>query len=358
MSSGTQTGPGPLSLIKKVVFIAEMKNPSASGRQRAWALSESRLEVHAVDVADYPSALGRYASHLARMTRQYHLRYDRKKLELDILALCQQVVPDLIWFEWPRYLTPHFLTRLKSAFPKTFLISFQDDNPFGTRRHDFWHWKNYLQSVPHFDLHLVKRPSDIEKLKQYGATRSRLWLHGIYRPIFHPPEGAVEKRYPVSFVGTCLDDRSRLFEFLLAKENLPVHVFGNSWQKRSTLPRRFPELFHPAVEGDPYAEVIQKSHLCLGLVSSSNRDEWTMRTFEIPGCAGALVAERTPMHESLFREGEEAIFFSNETECAEAIRKLLADSSHAENMGTAAYHRCVRDNHFLEERMRALLSEL
>jgi hypothetical protein len=350
--------PTPTLAQRRVVFVGDLSYSTSSGAQRSWAMTKCGLDVVNIHTANYHAPLGRIGGYWAKFTRRFEAYYRQDDLERDILASCETQAPDLIWFEWPRSFAPEFFRRLKAAHPRSILISFQDDNPFGTRHGDSWHWRRYIQSVPLFDLHLCKRTSDIENLQGLGARNCRLWMHGIYRPLFEPPARHVEKIYPASFVGTCFDERVSLFEYLIARCKLPVHVFGSHWQKRSDLPRRFPSQFHPEITGDEYVKVIQQSLVCIGLVSSSNDDEWTMRTFEIPGTGGMLLAQRTPMHEALFREGIEAMFFSSHEECASAIRELLAEPKRALGIGTAAYRRCVQENRFLEERMKELLEAL
>jgi len=340
------------------VFVGDFSYSTSSGAQRSWAMKQCGLDVAHIDMARYRAQLGRIGGYWARVTRRFEAYYRQDDLERDIIASCENKTPHLIWFEWPRSFAPRFFRDLKAAHPRATLISFQDDNPFGARHGDSWQWRNYIQSVPLFDLHLVKRVSDVENLRRLGARNCRLWMHGIYQPLFKPPSGDIEKIFPVSFVGTCLDDRVGLFRYLIAQCKLPIHVFGSHWQRRSDLPRRFPSQFHPEIIGDEYVKVIQKSLVCIGLVSSSNEDEWTMRSFEIPGCGAMLLAQRTPAHEALFREGLEAMFFSSKDECARAIRLLLSEPKRARSIGMAAYRRCVQEKRFLEERMKDLLSVL
>ncbi len=340
------------------VFIGELDVQTRSGVQRSWALEQCGVDVINIDTTKYHASIGRLGAGWARLTKRFQLLYDQRRLESDILAVCTATSPAIIWFEWPRSFQPDFLERVKYACPAAKLISFQDDNPFGTRHGDAWQWKNYIRCIPLFDLHLVKRQSDLENLAAHGAHNCRLWMHGIYTPLFSPPATGIKKRYPVSFIGTCFDDRVQFFDFLIGRCHLPVHVFGSHWNRRSDLPRRFPQFFHSEVTGPNYAHVIHQSTVCIALLSNSHRDDWSLRTFEIPGCAGMMLAQRTPVHETMFQEGAEAMFFSTVEECATAIRGLLAEPERATRMGEAAYARCLTERRHIESRMSELLSDL
>lgn len=341
----------------KAIFVADLSNTSASGIQRLWAMEECGIEVFVFNKEKYKSILGNWAGYIARSLKEPRLLRDCNQLEQELINLCERVHPEIVWIEWAKEIRPKVLLRIKSIISRPLLISFQDDNPWGDRQKDKWIWKQYFKTIPEFDLHLVKRQSDVDNLRALGAKSCRLWEHGIYQPLFFPSQTLEEKKYPVSFVGTCLDKREYLIRYLL-ENGIPIHVFGNLWQKKSDLPRLFPTHFHPAVEGKAYADVIRQSQICLGLVSHSNHDEWTMRTYEVPGCAGLLLAERTPKHEELFREGYEAEFFSTPEECMIKLMNLLPKQEQCRIMGEASYYRFVKNNLTIEARMLVFLKTI
>jgi len=341
----------------KIVFVADLKVPSASGRQRLWALQQCGAEVTVLDKQNYPSALGRWGGHVARLLSRPRLMKNSAKLERDLLALCEKVQPDILWYEWPKEIRPPVLKAIKKLPHAPLLISFQDDNPWGTRHGDRWMWNDYFKVAKEFAIHLVKRPQDIVNLGKVGASGCRMWVHGVYTPLFHPAADGAEKKYPVSFVGNCMDKRAQFVGRLLEK-GIPIHVFGPRWDQRSDLPKQYPANFHPAVHGEPYAEVLQQSLISLGLISESNEDEWSMRTFEVPGCAGLLLGERTPSHTRWFQEGRDAEYFSTEDECAEKLDRLLATPVECKTMGRNAYETCMSNKWLLENRMQTFLDEL
>lgn len=341
----------------KILFVANLKNPSASGRQRLWALQQCNDDTFVFDKSNYPSKLGRFSGPVSKILKHPSFMRDDISLGKALLTLAKQINPDIIWIEWATDLRPEILNELRVLDSQPVLISFQDDNPWGERHGDRWMWKNYFKVAPLFDLHLVKRESDIINLKALGAKNFRIWKHGVYSPLFHPLVSFATKKYPVSFVGTCIDGRAELIEYLLAN-NIDIHVFGNRWRQRSSLPKRYPANFHPSVEGEEYASVIHQSQICLGLVSHSNQDEWTMRTYEVPGSAGLLLAERTPTHLSLFEEDKEIAFFSTSHECLEKLQNLITNPKLCFDMGKMAYQKC-KDNHFtLEDEMQHFLNEI
>jgi spore maturation protein CgeB len=305
----------------KLVFVGSLSNISASGRQRLWALEQNKISVTVINKDEYNK--GKWTNRFVRLFKLSSCLVN-KKLEKDILECCEKIVPDIIWVEWPREISAVLLIKLKNISSIPFLISFQDDNPWGNRKKDFWMWNNYLKNIPYFDLHLVKRESDIENIKALGGKRCYMWRHGVYSPLFNTPKFMPETKYPVSFVGTCMDNRVEIIEFLLVN-NIDIHVFGNKWKERGDLSVRFPNNFHAAVEGSQYAEVIKNSQICLGLVSESNLDEWTMRSYEVPGCSRLLIAQDTNEHQKLFEGFNKDILFNSNTDCLNLIEYFLTN---------------------------------
>jgi spore maturation protein CgeB len=83
----------------------------------------------------------------------------------------------------------------------------------------------------------------------------------------------------------------------------------------------------------------------LVLLNGQNADLHTTRSAEIPAVGTAMCAPRTPHHQQLYKEGEEAIFFDGADDCAEACKRLLADDGRRPAIADAGHRRivCERD---------------
>lgn len=258
--------------------------------------------------------------------------------------------PDVAWLEWPKLLRADTLSQARVRLPRCRFVAFYDDNPFGGRTDELWQWELFFEAIPEFDLHLVKRRSDVAELRLRGARRAELFMHGCYEPLFHPRQGRSRQIHQVSFVGTALDHRVPFVRRLIARERIPLQVFGHRWE-RTLLYHLRRKHFHRSALGQAYVEVIRDSRISLGFVSSSNRDEYTMRTFEIPACMGFMLAERTPAHQALFKEGTEAEFFASVEECADKARFYLRDEVARHRIAQAGYQRCLDSDYSLRRRM-------
>jgi hypothetical protein len=343
----------------KILFSAGLDGEWKSGWQRCQCLKELGHEIVSFDQDVY----FRRAS-CSRSVRLFTGRfYDQRIVEefnRDILAALLQAKPDFAWLEWPMLLDRDTIAQAAARLPQCKWISFQDDNPFGSRPGERKRWEMFLDAVPQYDLHFVKRQADVAELQRRGAKSTRIFRHGFYEHLFRPAlYDEVERglQRDVSFVGSPLDHRTAIISDLLSRYDVPLHVYGNRWQRTLVYHRRRRN-FSPAVLGRDYVRVICGSRICLGFVSSSNRDEYTMRTFEIPACKGFFLAERTPAHQELFAEGKEAEFFGSAEECAEKVRFYLRNEQARQSIAENGYRRCLRDDYSLNRRMREAVQDI
>src|SRR6185437_9057404 len=100
-----------------------------------------------------------------------------------------------------------------------------------------------------------------------------------------------------------------------------------------------------------YREAIWRSKINLSFITHSNQDEFVHKSFEIAGCGGFLLAERSAGHLERFREGEEAVFFSSFEECVEKIRRYLPDEVARARIAAAGHARAVRDGYHNDRQM-------
>jgi hypothetical protein len=222
-------------------------------------------------------------------------------------------------------------------------INYNHDDPFGTR--DGRKWDQYRRCLPQYDLVAVVREENIAEAFALGARR----VIRVFRPcdpVAHGPLTltATELRdwaAEVVFVGNWFPERGP-FVLQLREVGVPVTVRGDDWQRAPEWDRLRNLWRGPAVHGADYVRAIQSSKVALGLLSKGNRDRHTTRSSEIPFMGGAaFCAERTDEHELLYRNGEEAMLWSNPEECAELCRTLLADEPLRLRMVAAARRRVL-----------------
>jgi hypothetical protein len=180
------------------------------------------------------------------------------------------------------------------------------------------------KAIPSWDLVLTPRDFAVDELYASGAKRVEC-LRFAYDPTLSFPPASSELDATLAnsaaFVGTCMPERVAPLEALAAR--VPLAVFGNRWNVGPESALR--DCLRPATFGSGLRVINASAGVNVAFVAKANRDQHTMRTFEIPACGGFLLAERTPVHADVFREDEEAVFFGSQEELVEKSVRYLGD---------------------------------
>jgi spore maturation protein CgeB len=249
-------------------------------------------------------------------------------------------------------------------------VSYMIDNAFGPRRDPGW--RLYMKDIPHFDLHVVQRDKNIADYRERGA-RDVIKIQTAYEPTVHFPEPEGESRgggdayeardaardRGVSFIGTSYDDRPEFLTRLWRECGFPVVISGDKmWNARLDAEAAKALYTGGELYGAAYREAIWRSKINLSFITHSNQDEFVHKSFEIAGCGGFLLAERSAGHMAKFREDEEAVFFSDFAECAAKIRRYLPDAAARGRIAAAGHERAVRDGYGNDAQMAKILERV
>ena len=336
----------------KILYAAGM-SPNDSSLYRLWALERLGHQVIPFNAFDYvPRNMV-----MRKIAQRLVTGPGVARLNRDILHIAEREKPDILWADKLLYMRPQTLDRLRALGVAT--VSYMIDNPFGPRQDPGW--RLYMKDIPHYDLHVVQRDRNILDYTSRGA-RDVIKIQTAYEPTIHfpPPEGwsDADRDRGVSFIGTPYDNRAQFLTRLWKEFNLPVTVSGGLvWkpalgsEATAAIYRGNGELYR-----DEYREGIWRSKINLSFITHSNCDEFVHKSFEIAGCGGFLLAERSDGHKQRFREDEEAVFFSTIEECVEKIRRYLPDEAARTRIAAAGHARAVRDGYH-NDRQVALIVE-
>jgi hypothetical protein len=324
------------------ILYASGLSPNDSSLYRLWALERLGHEVVPLNAYAYLSknALARKIAH--RLAAGPGV----DRLNRDLIETAARERPDLLWTDKLLWMRPRTLDLLRAMGIAT--VSYMIDNPFGPRQDPGW--RLYLKDIPHYDLHVVQRDKNILDYTSRGA-RNVVKIQTAYEPTLHfaPPVGwsDADRDRDVSFIGTPYDDRAQTLTRLSRECGFPVTISGNPRQWTRALDREaFARLFR---EGElyqqQYREAIWRSRINLSFLTHSNQDEFVHKSFEIAGCGGFLLAERSAGHMQRFKEEEEAVFFTGFEELVQKIRRYLPDEASRRRIAAAGNLRAARDGY-------------
>jgi spore maturation protein CgeB len=220
-----------------------------------------------------------------------------------------------------------------------------------------------MKTIPHYDLHVVQRDKNILDYTSRGA-RDVIKIQTAYEPTLHfaPPDGwsDADRDRDVSFIGTPYDDRAETLTRLWRDCGFHVTVSGNtrSWT-RAFEPDAFKAIFRDGeLYRDDYRNAIWRSRINLSFLTHSNQDEFVHKSFEIAGCGGFLLAERSEGHLQRFKEDEEAVFFSTFDELATKIRRYLPDEAARNRIARAGNLRAARDGYHNDRQVELIIERM
>ena len=276
-----------------------------------------------------------------------------KSINIKLKNFIEDYQPDIIWVFKGMEVFPETLKWAKEKHIK--LINFNPDNPFiftGSGSGN----SNVSRSIGLYDIHFTYNHNTKKELeKKYKIPT--FWLPFGYDISEVQYQDALRENeiLKTCFIGT--PDFTRV-EFLkeIAKSGIKVDLFGNHW-KNHVNHKNF--TIHPAVYGNELLAHLHKYRIQLNPLRIHNVDSHGMRSFEVPGIGGLMLAPRTTEHVKFFEEGKESFFYSTTHEAISRINEILALTSEETTMlRKNARQRCITSGYSYENRTEEVLTIL
>jgi spore maturation protein CgeB len=338
----------------KILYAAGL-SPNDSSLYRLWALERLGHQVIPFNSYGYVSR----NPLVRKVAYRLVIGSGVDRLNRDLIEIAERERPDLLWADKLLRMRPKTLDRLRAMGVAT--VSYMIDNPFGPRRDPGW--RLYMKDIPHYDLHVVQRDKNISDYKARGA-RDVIKIQTAYEPTLHfaPPAGwsDADRNREVSFIGTPYDDRARTLHRLSSEFGFPVTISGSPMHwGRALEPAAFKALYREGeLHQQQYREAVWRSRINLSFLTHSNQDEFVHKSFEIAGCGGFLLAERSEGHRQRFKEDEEAVFFTGFDELVEKIRRYLPDEAARQRIAAAGNLRAARDGYYNDRQVQLILDRV
>ena len=305
-----------------------------------------------------------YHSFWHRIQYRLHIGPTVCRIYRRLKRLAVSVRPDIVWFYNVQLIAPSVVISLKESLPNAIFVQYANDNPFSSAA-KLGLWRNYLNSIPHFDVHFSYRSSNIAEYQGCGAQSIHL-LRSYFIPEEDYPvaqdEIPARFRCDVVFAGHYEDDgRVEMLE-AICRAGYRLNLFGGGWDAAlpklntdSPLRAKYP--ISPVTKAD-YRYAICGAKVALCFLSTLNQDAYTRRNFQIPAMKVAMLSEYTDDLAALFKEDAEAVFFRDMRELISKLTKLLKDDAWRQSVAEAGNAKVYVAGHDVISRMGIFLDDL
>lgn len=338
---------------KKILFVGDL-NEYGRCLQRYKTLIDLGCEVIGISSVPVPWRPILDTTLYERITWKLGFPADLSSANKKILEQIKKKKFDIVWIEKGNTIRPKTLRFIKNFFPNIKLISCSEDDMYSIHNRSlFYQW-----GLCYYDVVFTTKVYNLSELKLLGAKRTELFLDAYNENIHHPmilsEEEKIKFSCDVSCIGAFEEDRAmKMLD--LARRGIKIVVWGNGWgswvNKHPNLIVKNEHLFK-----EDYAKAISGSKINLCFLRKINRDEVTSRSVEIPACGGFMAAERTKRHLDFFQEGEEVVFFDNNDELYNLIKKYLSNDEARKKIAEAGRKRCIKSGYNYKTQLQKMLS--
>ena len=338
----------------RILFVGQTA-PGSRTLQRIRVLGEMGHDVTIVPTQRAGSTYEDAPSLVARVRHRLRIPSDEAGANTAILAHLAGAPADILWLDRAVAIRAATLGEAKRRAPSIRVLWYAEDDMMNPHHLSRW----IERALPRFDLWVTTKSMNAEPHEMPAkGVRRVLFVDNSYDPMIHRPvpiSPAEEQAYgsDVSFVGTYELERARSLA-LLARQGFDVRIWGNGWQRMKDRPPGL-RLEERPVYDDEYAKVVAASRINLCFLRKENRDLQTCRSIEIPAMGGLMAHERNAEIARMFKEGEEAVYFDNDTELAEKCRGLLADDTRRQCIAERGYRAVTAGGYRHHDRLAQIL---
>jgi len=224
---------------------------------------------------------------------------------------------DIIWIFKGMEIFPETLKKLKAKTKN--LINYNPDNPFifsGVGSGNL----NIKNSITLYDLHLTYDAWIKEQIESKFKIKTEILPFGFDEKAIADSElNNVEEVLAVCFLGNPDSYRAPVIKSLL-RQGVKVHLYGNNWEKY--IQHNLAEIHQP-VYGLDFYKTLRKYRVQLNIMRVHNLNSHNMRSIEIPGAGGVMLAPKTLDHLAFFETDKEIFIYEGNASLALEAKRIL-----------------------------------
>lgn len=246
-------------------------------------------------------------------------------------------------------LFPHTIAELKKK--TRLLCCYNPDHPFKFFSEGSGN-ENILKSIQFYDIYFSYARRIATDLQSRYKVGSYVVPFG-YDSASFPPESDQGKQFGDKWLFIGAFDNARAL-FLKRLDESDIDIYGDSkWisRNRNNIVGKKYYRGKPLYNVD-YKQAIRYSNGVFNLLRRQNLEEQShnMRTFEVPGYGGVLIANRTEEQMSFFEDNKEAVYFDSIDELKDKLHYLRKHPRRIEEIKSAALERSKRSGYSYADR--------
>ena len=284
------------------------------------------------------------------------------KLNYTIVIQALYLKVDTVFFWRPTKVLPLTVWILNKL--QILTVSYNNDDPFNKAFKSnlkymlTWFW--YRRSIKHFEFNYFYRNVNCSEAKKFKIKHSDIFMPYFIpwndRPLELTQEENKQYYCDVVFVGHFEYDLRDEYLAYLLQYSVNLKIWGGeNWRESKYLREAYDVSSITRAVGRNYSKALCASKIALVFLSRLNRDTYTRRCFEIPAHKICMLAERTDDLLRLFKEDEEACFFSSKEELLLKVQWLLKNPSKRSEIAEAGYKRVYQSQHDILSRVNTLI---
>lgn len=214
---------------------------------------------------------------------------------------------------------------------------------------------DYLSYEKNWDFIFTNKSYNVPEIQ--SRTKSKVVLfQNAYNPTLHLKNKAFKSRFwDIGFIGANRSDRDKLPRQLQNTSHLKIVVAGPRWKRSYPLGVRG-IVFMPEVLNYEYTKLGNNIKAGFCLLNSSNRDDITTRSYELPALGQLVIGKKTKKHEELLENGKEAFWFDTTEEMINFSREILKNKSKSQKVSIAGFKRITQGSNSYRDRANQILT--
>ncbi len=248
----------------------------------------------------------------------------------EAVEVAQRVRPALIFAVKCSFFHPETILQIRKSVGVPFVNHYPDHPYIGIRwdpREASALRRDLIEVLRQYSIVWMWERSLVERLRRDGVEAK--YLPFAVDPEISRPQSVAEGlhcdachlTHDVAFVATYT--RFRCGEVAAIRKHT-IAIWGGNWpQKWRTLSGQ--HRAHPPVWGSAVGDIYARAAVSLNVLNAENLGGPNMRTFEVPGSGGVMLARYSPEQHEFFPENQAAVYYRSPAEIDDKIDGLLAD---------------------------------